>query len=263
MRYAAAVAALGLLLAACGTAGGTSVTFTAAQIKSVMASQGAPLSDASYQWGLWAVRARPVISGGSFTITGASTTQAGWGTDAPSWYGWSTYGTNCAWFWDDGGAEVAGNASNPLYMIRDVSDANMYSGAFNKNGAFVATSAPGTDGLWGTGDDLGTFYASGYDEGAGGTNKITAVSDASTFTFDFTVDSGTWNGQWEFLVDGTKDTLGTASDPGSWVENFWGDYGAGGGLAGNTGDGYLVPEPATLALMGLGGVFALIRRHRK
>ena len=27
--------------------------------------------------------------------------------------------------------------------------------------------------------------------------------------------------------------------------------------------GYLVPEPATLALMGLGGVFALIRRRRK
>ncbi len=246
-----------MILAVSAVLNAETVNFTASDIKTTIGG----LSDATNQWGLWAVRARPIVTG-TYTITGGSTSQTGWGTTAPSSYSWNTYGTNCAWFWDTSGAEAGSTPSNPLYMVMDVSDDNYWSSAFDKNGAWVADWAPGPDGLQGTGDDLGTFYQSGYDNGSGGTTVITAVVDASTFSFSFTVDSGTWNGQWEFLVDGSKYTLGTASVPGSWVENFFGDYGAGGGLSGNMGSGYLAPEPATLGLLVLGGL-ALLRRRRK
>ena len=244
-----------MVLAVSGVAQAETVNFTESDI--ISATGG--LSDASNQWGLWAVRARPIVNG-TYTITGASTSQTGWGTTAPSSYSWNTYGTNCAWFWDASGAEVAGNASNPLYMMMDVSQNNFLSASFDENAAYVGDYAPGCDGVQGTGDDIGTFYASGYDNGAGGTNLITAVG--STFSFDFTLDTGTWNGQWEFLVDGSKYTLGTCGIPGSWVEDFFGDYGTGGGLSGNMGDGYTVPEPATVCLLGLGAL-SLLRRKRR
>jgi len=234
------------------------VNFTAADVQAAIGS----LHDATYQWGLWAIRARPVVTGGGYTITGGSTNQSGWGATAPSSYSWNTYGTNCVWFWDASGSET-GVAANPLYMVMDVSPNSFYSSAFNKNGAWVADWAPGPDGVQGTADDLGTFYSSGYDAGAGGTNVITAVGSSSTFSFTFTLDSGaTWNGQWEFLVDGSKYQLGTAASPSGWVEDFFGGYGTGGGLDGNTGTGYLVPEPATMALLSLGAA-ALLRRRRK
>jgi hypothetical protein len=251
-----------MLVGAVAVKADQTISFTAADVKAAIGS----LNDASYQWGLWAVRARPVVTGGGYTITGGSTGQPGWGTTAPSWYSWNTYGTNCAWFWDGSGAEVAGVAANPLYMIMDVAQGSFYSSGFDKNGAWVADWAPGPDGLQGTGDDIGTFYNSGYDAGAGGTNVVTAVSDSSDFSFTFTLDPGaTWTGQWEFLVDGSKYNAGTLPSPGSWIENFFGDYGDGGGLSGNMGSGYLVPEPAVLSLTGLAMAALLFwrRRHLK
>ncbi|MDY6988796.1 MAG: VPLPA-CTERM sorting domain-containing protein [Thermodesulfobacteriota bacterium] len=261
-RLLVTFAVLGLMTSTINAAQAATVTFTASDIKATMASYGDDLSDLSHQWGLWAVRARPVVLGGSFTITGASTDQTGWGTTAPSSYSWNTYGTNCAWFWDESGAEVAGTAANPLYMIMDVADENWWSSGFNKDGTWVADWAPGPDGSQGTSDDLGTFYASGYDDGAGGTNVITAVNDASTFSFDFTIDSGTWNGQWEFLVDGSKYSVGSSASPGGWIENFWGDYGTGGGLSTNMGSGYAVPVPAAVWLLG-SGIIGLVGIKRK
>ena len=237
-----AVAAM--ILAVSAVVNAETVNFTANDIKTTIGG----LSDATNQWGLWAVRARPIVNG-TYTITGASTSQTGWGTTAPSSHSWNTYGTNCAWFWDASGSE-AWLASNPLYMIMDVSQDNFWSSSFDGAGTWVGDYSPGGG---------GTFYASGYNSGVGGTNLVTAVG-SSTFSFDFTVDSGTWNGQWEFLVDGSKYSLGTYSTPGVWSEDFFGDYGTGGGLSSNMGTGYLVPEPATMSLLLLGGLTLLRRR---
>ncbi len=228
------------LLLTSGFAQATTVTFSVADIKAAIGS----LHDATYQWGLWAVRVRPVVTGGSFTFTSASTTQEGWGVEAPSTHNWTGYGTDCVWFFDESGAESAGTAANPLYMIMDVEASTFWSAGFDQNGAWVADWAPGPDGVQGTGDDLGTFLDSGYDNGAGGTNIITSVDALETFSFDFTLDSGSWSGQLEFLVDGSKYNLGTAASPQAFVENFFGGYGDGGGLTGNTGDGYLLSLPA-------------------
>ncbi len=189
------------------------VTFTAAEIAAVMQSYGAPLDNSQYQWGVWAVRAMPIVGGnGLYTITGASNSQGGWGTSAPSWYSWnSPYGSNIAWFWDTTGAPTY--SANPLYMIMS-QPANTF-----------------------------TSYSG---------NLVTAVNPASVFSFSFDLDSGaTWNGNWQFVVDGSKYTLGTSGTPGVWVEDFFGGYGSGGGLANNMGAGYKVPEPSMIFLLGI------------
>ena len=237
------------------------VSFTASDVKAVMSSYGAPLNDASNQWGLWAVRAMPIVTGGGYTITGGSTSQMGWGTSAPNGaFGASPYtATNSVWFWDASGAEKAGTAANPLYMIMDVSANNFWSSSFNKNGTWVGDYSPGGGGTW---------YASGYDNGAGGTNLITAVSNTSTFSFDFKLGAGAkWNGQWQFVVDGSRYTLGTYTSPGNWIENFFGGYTLAGGtpggsLPGNMGAGYVVPVPGAvlLGMLGLGAAGMKLRK---
>lgn len=255
MRYLGIVAAVAVCLAVTATAGqAESITFSPSGIINTIGG----LNDATNQWGLWAVRARPVVTGGTYTITAASTTQTGWGTEAPSTYAWNTYGTNCAWFYDESGSE-AWLASNPLYMIMDVSQNNFESYTFDGVGGFVGAWSPVG----------GTLYASGYNAGVGGTNVVTAVSDSSTFTFDFTLGAGaTWSGAWEFLVDGSKYTLGTSAIPGGWTNDFFGGYTwggtSGGDLPGNMGSGYAVPEPVTMAGLVLGiGCLARYARNRK
>jgi len=191
------------------------ITFSAADVISVMAANSAPLHNSTNQWGLWAVRVMPIVTGGTYTITGGSTTQPGWGVSAPNGaFGASPYSAaNSAWFWDASGAEVAGNPANPLYMIMD--------------------------------QPAGTFTS--YFG-----NIVTAVDPTSTFTFTFTLGEGaTWSGGYQFVVDGSKYALGTLDSPGGWVSNFFGGYGGwngfawidipNGGLSGNSGAGYIIP----------------------
>jgi hypothetical protein len=212
-KLVAYLSVLGLLLGLTSAAAADNYSFSAAQVKDVMQSYGAPLSDSNYLWGLWAVRTMPIVTGGSFTISGGTTTQTGWGADAPSSYNWKTpYGTNCAWFWDASGAEVPGNPANPLYMIMD-QDASKFTSYFG--------------------------------------NTVTAVDNSSTFTVDFTLDSGaSWDGRYQFVVDGSRYNAGV--DPATWNADFFGGYGTGGDLASNMGAGYQVPLPPSVLLLGSG-----------
>jgi len=97
---------------------------------------------------------------------------------------------------------------------------------FDKNGIWAADYPP-------------TWLEPGYDDGYGGTNLVTATDDDAEMSFTFALGAGaTWDGRWQFLVDGSKYTLGTESDPGDWLEDFFGDYGTGGGILGNMGAGF-------------------------
>lgn len=222
---------LGLVIVSSGMALASTVTFTASDVKAVMSSNGAPLHDASNQWGLWAVRAMPIVGGsGSYTITGGLTSQVGWGVDAPNGlFGNSPYtALNSAWFWDASGAEVAGDPPNPLYMIMDQ-----------------------------PADTFTSYFG----------NIVTAVNGSSTFAFDFTLGAGaTWDGRWQFVVDGSKYALGSTGAPGDWVEDFFGGYGTGGSLSLNTESGYpsSVPEPVSMLLLGLGlmGIAGIRRKFK-
>jgi hypothetical protein len=224
------VAFLVVLLSFAGYGDIVTVTFTADDVLQVMANAGAPLNNSTNQWGLWAVRAMPIVAGGGYTITGGSTTQTGWGVYAPNGaFGASPYtATNSAWFWDASGAE-AGYPANPLYMIMD-KPANTFTSYFG--------------------------------------NTVTAVDPSSQFSFSFTPDVGAaYSGNWQFVVDGSKYTLGSEATPGVWVEDFFGGYGAGGALAGNLGRGYQVPEPGmyvslAVELIGVYGVYCVVRRRR-
>jgi hypothetical protein len=208
-----------------------SFSFTASDVKTVMSAAGAPLSNATNQWGLWAVRAMPVVGGtGLYTIDSGATTQTGWGVSAPNGvFGAAPYtASNHVWFWDASGSEAGSMAANPLYMIMDQPAGVFTSSTFNAAGAWV-------------GDCPGTCLASGYDGGFGGTNYITAMDNSSQFTVNFTLGAGgTWDGVWQFVVDGSEYTLGSEATPGVWVANFFGGYGAGGGLSDNMVEGYVV-----------------------
>lgn len=229
---------LALVLVLASGAAASSFTFSASQVKSVMSSYGAPLSDSTNLWGLWAVRTMPIVTGGTFTITGGSTTQTGWEVSAPSTYdfgsgpvpySWpSPYGSNCAWFADTSGSE-AGYPPNPLYMIINQPASSFESYIF-EGGVFVGPAPiPGKT-----------------------PNTVTAVNDSSTFTVNFTLGSGaSWDGAYQFVVDGTK--YNVATPQATWNEDFFGGYGTGGGLTSNMGAGYsATPLPGSLLLLGSG-----------
>ena len=233
--------------------GSVSFQFTADDVVSAMASQGAPLSNGSNQWGLWAVRAMPTgISGGGYTITNGTTTQTGWGVSAPNGaFGAAPYSaSNSAWFYDYGGSEIPGNPANPLYMIMDKLANTFTSFTFDASGNNVGSVPP----------DL--IVPPGV--GGGGTNLVTKVSANSFFDVIFDLTPGaTWDGTWQFVVDGSKYTSGTDIHPGEWVEDFFGGYTLdggtpGGGLANNMGAGYQVtPEPTTIVIWSLLGGLAI------
>ena len=211
----------GLILVVSGVINAGTVTFTAADIVSATGA----LNNASFQWGLWGIRARPLVTGGSYAITAGSTTQAGYSiVNPPNPDSWPVYGTNYIYFYDIPGADWGYPPPNPLYMIID---------------------RPA---------DTFTSYSG---------DTVTKVEDTASFSISFTLGSGAvWNGQWQFLVDGNKYTLGTVGKKGTIVNDFRGGY-SDGGLQGNIGEGYTltVPEPTTILLLGLGLLSFSIRQR--
>jgi len=236
-----------LLLLSGGPLYADSFSFTASDIIAIMAGQGAPLYNATDQWGLWAIRAMPIVTGGTYTFTGASTDQTGWGVAAPNGiFGSAPYtAANSVWFYDESGSEVAGNPANPLYMIMNQPASTFTSSTFNGSGVWVGDVPPGS------------IQPPGYDGGAGGTNVITAAAPTSFFDVFFELAPGAvWNGQWQFVVDGSRYNLGTEAQPGTWKEDFFGGYDigygdVGGALANNSGPGYQarVPEASSVILL--------------
>lgn len=223
------------------------IIFTTSNVKAAMTAAGAPLHNTTNQWGLWAVRVMPIVGGtGVYTITGGSTTQVGWGVAAPNGiFGAPPYtASNSVWFYDESGSEAGSTPANPLYMIMDVPAGNFCSTTFNGAGGAISDWAPGG------GCGANQFELPGYDGGAGGTNVITAVGNSSTFSFNFTLGAGaTWDGRWQFVVDGSRYNLGTSTSPAGWQANFFGgfaitccgsDGSPGGLLPGNMGPGYEV-----------------------
>lgn len=209
-------AAAGLLLAVSEKIIAETITFTAADIISAIGG----LSNTSFQWGLWGIRVRPVVTGGSYTITSSSISLDGYSiVNPPNPDSWPIYGTNYVYFYDIPGAEW-GYTANPRYLIIDKSA-----------------------------DTFTSYYG----------DIVTKVTDSTLFSFSFILDSGAvWNGQWQFLVDGTKYTLGTVDSKGVFVEEFRGGYGS---LPGNVGEGYTVPEPNVILLLVPGLLFLIHRRQ--
>jgi hypothetical protein len=114
-----------VILAASGPALAAPITvsFSVADVKTIMEGQGAPLHDATYQWGLWSLRAMPIVQGGGYSIGGGTLSGAGtefWSFEEPALYGWAQpYDQELAFFYAQPGSEHLGIDAHPLYMIAD------------------------------------------------------------------------------------------------------------------------------------------------
>jgi hypothetical protein len=234
------------------------LSFTAGDIKSVMVDAGDALHDDTYQWGLWSVRAMPIVTGGSYDIIQTSISSAmDWWSARPSTGEYaSPYDQEIALFYSQPGSSHAGVTSHPLRFIADQPASTFQSYAFDAGGNLtgICTDAPDTPGC----------------------NASGILPDSTVFSFTFDVTTGaSWLG-WQFLVDGSKYYRPSLLAPENrWVMDFiggsmwlpdvpYGQDAPGGGLGQNVGAGYTilneqpvpVPEPATLSLTTLGLIAA-------
>ena len=157
------------------------ISFTAGDVKEVMNdTYDDPLSDATYLWGLWSIRAMPIVSGGTYDIfSGAvDATASGdfWTYAAPSagvtWA--SPYGSEVANFYLKPASEHLGTAAHPLYFIADQPATAFQSYAFDntRDNGYGRSTYLGVCGV----DVLATDP---------GCNQTNVLPDSALFSFSF------------------------------------------------------------------------------
>jgi hypothetical protein len=254
------------------------ITFTAGDVKNVMADNyGDFLSNSTYLWGIWSIRAMPIVSGGSFEILSGEVNDqiAGdsWEYTGPnSSVVWADpYGTAISYFFMRPASEHLNTDAHPIYFISDQASTAFQSYAFDNtlDNGYGRSTYMGVCGI-----DVAENYP--------GCNSTNILPDSASFSFSINLDSGSSLLGWQFLVDGSKyyqmgaePTDWTSSS--LWIEDFIGgdaelpyeSYGQseyGGGLAHDVGNGYQVlypvPEPAMIVPLGIGLAALIVFRKR-